>query len=51
MFCAACGQPIFDEQWPSSYCWTDPDGITVAAHGHCLRPFDEIVEDMDLEVP
>lgn len=34
--CAICLLPIHLHQYRTARCWTDPNGITVAAHAHCL---------------
>ncbi len=34
--CAVCTEPINRDEYRQARCWTDPDGITVAAHQECL---------------
>jgi hypothetical protein len=34
--CAICTGPITLDQYRSARCWTDPQGVTVAAHAICL---------------
>lgn len=41
--CAACGELITRDQYPSSSCWNGPlDGGTVAAHNACLGIYEDI---------
>lgn len=34
--CVICLDLIRIEEYRSARCWTDPNGITCAAHSHCL---------------
>lgn len=34
--CCICTRPIHLDQYATARCWTDPDGITCAAHALCL---------------
>lgn len=34
--CTICSDFISSDQYRSARCWTDPGGITVAAHQECL---------------
>lgn len=34
--CAICTDPIELDQYRTARCWADPDGVTCAAHAHCL---------------
>lgn len=34
--CCLCLFPIALEQYRTARCWTDPEGVTVAAHAGCL---------------
>lgn len=34
--CAVCSCPIELDEYRTARVWTDPDGITVAAHQECL---------------
>jgi hypothetical protein len=34
--CALCLLPIHLDQYRTARCWTDPEGVTVAAHAACL---------------
>lgn len=34
--CTLCPDPIELDQYRTARCWTDPGGITVAAHAACL---------------
>lgn len=34
--CAVCTEPINYDEYRSARVWTDPDGLTVAAHQECL---------------
>lgn len=43
MTCAACGQPIEDEQRADACCWLDPNDISCVAHGDCLEVYDEVL--------
>lgn len=45
--CAICDQPISPADYPSSYCWPDPGGNVLAAHGACLIRLGET--DLGLE--
>lgn len=44
--CAICTHHIRLDQYRSARCWTDPFGVTVAAHHHCLVALGET--DLDL---
>lgn len=44
--CAICSQPIHLDQYRTARCWTDPFGVTVAAHHQCLVALGET--DLDL---
>lgn len=45
--CAICTGHITLDQYRSARCWTDPHGITVAAHHACLVR----VGETDLDLP
>lgn len=34
--CCICNRPIPRDQYSTGRCWTDPNGITCAAHAACL---------------
>lgn len=34
--CCICLLPISLDEYRSARCWTDPEGVTVAAHAACL---------------
>lgn len=44
--CAICTDLIGLDQYQSARCWTDPHGITVAAHHHCLIALGETELDL-----
>lgn len=43
MICAACGQPITDEQRHEAVVWLDPQSVSCVAHDACLAVYDEIL--------
>lgn len=36
IICCICVLPIPLDQYRTGRCWTDPEGVTVAAHAACL---------------
>lgn len=43
MICAACGQPITDEERVDAVCWLDPRDVACVAHGPCLEVYDAVL--------
>lgn len=39
--CVICADTIYLDEYRSARCWTDPTGITCAAHAGCLRRLGE----------
>ena len=44
--CAICTRAIPLDQYRTARCWTDPEGVTVAAHAACLVSIGE--HELDL---
>lgn len=49
IICCICLLPIPLDEYHSARCWTDPTGITCAAHARCLTNVGE--PDLDLNLP
>lgn len=47
IICCICIDHIRLDEYRTARCWTDPNGITCAAHRHCLIRLGE----RDLELP
>lgn len=45
--CVICPNPIPLDEYRTARCWTDPQGVTCAAHAHCLV----WVGEQDLDLP
>lgn len=48
MICAACGQPVTDEERHEAIVWLDPDARSCVAHDACLVVYDEILAGAEL---
>lgn len=46
--CCICTHPILLNEYRTARCWTDPQGITVAAHHPCLIRIGEAELNLDL---
>jgi hypothetical protein len=47
ILCCICTQPIGLDEYEAARCWTDPFGVTCAAHHACLQSIGEY----DLQLP